>query len=464
MTLYKFEYGCRVRVGFRAQVARSASRPSARRKALGCKASTTSAGSMPSVEVQELETEYLLGTYAGARPAGVSFVRGDGCRLFDAEGREYLDFTSGIAVNCLGHSDKELTDVLSDQLRTLVHVSNLYSTEPAALLARELCKASSPWAQKAFFVNSGTEANEAAIKFARKYQKLNGKGSPSLLGRKQQPTEFVAFSAGFHGRTMGALALTSKAKYRTPFEPVMPGVKFAEYNNLKSAAKVIRRGRTCAVFVEPFQGEGGCNPSTRDFLVGLRKLCDDAGALLVYDEVQCGLGRTGKMFAHQWYGEGACPDIMTLAKPLAAGLPIGAVLMTNEIAEAISLGDHGSTFAGGPFVCTSGLHVMSRLQEGGFLQEVSDKGDYLVGKLSEAVGGKSFVREVRGKGLIVGIEIDRSAGPIVAKARDRGLLVITAGEGNVVRLVPPLVVERGDIDRCVEVLKECFEEVGAAEA
>ena len=415
-----------------------------------------------STKVQQLESEFLLGTYAGARPAGVSFVKGVGCKLFDAEGREYLDFTSGIAVNCLGHSDEEWTSVVGEQLRTLVHVSNLYSTEPAAVLAKELCEASSPWAEKAFFVNSGTEANEAAIKFARKYHKLNAPATRRLLGSpvsSRAPYECVAFSAGFHGRTMGSLALTSKAKYREPFEPVMPGVTFAEYNDLASARRAIRRGVTCAVFVEPFQGEGGCNPSTKDFLVGLRKLCDDAGALLVYDEVQCGLGRTGKMFAHQWYGEEACPDIMTLAKPLAAGLPIGAVLMTNKVAEAISLGDHGSTFAGGPLVCTSGLHVMSRLRSGGFLDEVTAKGDYLVGKLRDALGGLEVVREVRGKGLIIGIEMEGSAGAIVEKARERGLLVITAGEGNVVRLVPPLVVERGEIDTCVEILKACFDEI-----
>lgn len=177
---------------------------------------------------------------------------------------------------------------------------------------------------------------------------------------------------------------------------------------------------------------------------------------MVYDEVQCGLGRTGKMFAHQWYGDLAQPDIMTLAKPLAAGLPIGAVLMTDRVAEAIALGDHGSTFAGGPFVCTSGLHVLSRLQEGGFLEEVSAKGSYLMSKLEESVGKMAGVKEVRGKGLIVGIEIEGSAGEVVAKARERGLLVITAGEGNVVRLVPPLVVDRREIDRCVEILKECF--------
>jgi len=409
---------------------------------------------VPSSEVQDLESEYLLGTYAGARPVGISFVKGSGCKLYDAEGKEYLDFASGIAVNCLGHSDSEWVDVVSEQLKNLVHVSNLYSTEPAALLAKELCQASSPWANKAFFCNSGTEANEAAIKFARKYQKMHG---PPLHGwRGKKPSECVAFTAGFHGRTMGALALTSKQKYREPFEPVMPGVKFAEYNNLDSAAKAIKRGRTCAVFVEPLQGEGGCNPTTQKFLEGLRKLCDEAGALLVYDEVQCGLGRTGKMFAHQWYGEGACPDIMTLAKPLAAGLPIGAVLMTDKVAQAISLGDHGSTFAGGPFVCTSGLHVMSRLQQEGFLEGVVAKGEYLMDKLKEKIGSNPIVKEIRGKGLIVGIEIEGSAGEIVGKARDKGMLIITAGEGNVVRIVPPLIVKNEELDTCVAILEECF--------
>lgn len=250
---------------------RSARRPSAAR-ALKRPSDKATRPNLPSTEVQDLESEYLLGTYAGARPEGVSFVKGEGCVLFDAEGREYLDFTSGIAVNCLGHSDAKWAEVVGEQLKTLVHVSNLYSTEPAALLAKGLCEAASPWAEKAFFVNSGTEANEAAIKFARKYHQLNTNARTasffgvdiSLGGRP--PYEFVAFSAGFHGRTMGSLALTSKAKYRTPFEPVMPGVKFAEYNNLQSAERAIKRGRTCAVFVEPFQGEGGCNPVTMAFL------------------------------------------------------------------------------------------------------------------------------------------------------------------------------------------------------
>jgi acetylornithine aminotransferase len=191
----------------------------------------------------------------------------------------------------------------------------------------------------------------------------------------------------------------------------------------------------------------------------LRELCDEAGALLVYDEVQCGLGRTGKLFAHQWYGEKACPDIMTLAKPLAAGLPIGAVLMTDEVAGAISLGDHGSTFAGGPFVCTSGLHVLSRLQEPGFLEGVVTKGEYLVNELKKQIGDKAIFKEVRGKGLIVGIEIEGSAGAIVEKAREKGLLVITAGEGNVVRLVPPLTISNQDIEDCIRILKECFDEM-----
>jgi len=421
------------------------------------------ASSLSGEAVQELESEYLLGTYAGARPAGLSFVRGEGCNLYDAAGKKYLDFSSGIAVNCLGHSDPQWTSVVGEQLKTLVHVSNLYSTEPAALLAKELCEAASPWAKKAFFVNSGTEANEAAIKFARKYQKTKKNDPPSVLGLplgKKAPTHFVAFSAGFHGRTMGALALTSKKNYRTPFEPVMPGVTFADYNDLDSAARAIKKGKTCAVFVEPTQGEGGVNSTTKEFLTGLRKLCDEAGALLIYDEVQCGLGRTGKMFAHQWYGEGAHPDIMTLAKPLAAGLPIGSVLMTDEVAAAISLGDHGSTFAGGPFVCTSGLHVMSRLQESGFLADVVSKGEYMLNRIKEEIGQKSaVVKEVRGKGLILGIEIEGSAGAIVGKARDKGLLVITAGEGNVVRLVPPLVVGRKEIDECVDILKQCFDEL-----
>ena len=406
--------------------------------------------------------EFVLGTYA--RPAGLVLERGAGCRLWDAAGREYLDFAAGIAVNCLGHSDPGWVEVVRRQAGELVHVSNLYHTPPVGRLAEALVRGCGGWASQAFFCNSGAEANEGAVKFCRRAARAEWEAAGSPGGRPRAgqvvggpPTEVVAFSGGFHGRTMGALALTWKENYRAPFAPVMPGVRFAQWGDLESARAAVVPGRTCAVVVEPVQGEGGCVAAETDFLQGLRALCDEAGAFLMFDEVQCGLGRTGTLFAHQAYG--VEPDVMTLAKPLAAGLPIGAVLMTNKVAEAISLGDHGSTFAGGPLVCTSGLHVMSRLQSGGFLDEVTAKGDYLVGKLRDALGGLEVVREVRGKGLIIGIEMEGSAGAIVEKARERGLLVITAGEGNVVRLVPPLVVERGEIDTCVEILKACFDEI-----
>lgn len=394
-------------------------------------------------EVMAAEARVLVGTYARAP---VVLVSGKGCKLFDAEGREYLDMTSGIAVNALGHGDPDWVRAVTEQASVLTHVSNVYYTIPQVELAKRLVARS--FADRVFFSNSGTEANEAAIKFARKFQRLSNPDG------KQPPLEFISFTNSFHGRTMGALALTSKEHYRTPFEPVMPGVTFLEYGNSQAAVELIRSGKIAAVFVEPIQGEGGIHSATREFLQALRSACDDAGSLLVYDEIQCGLGRTGFLWAHEAYG--VIPDIMTLAKPLAGGLPIGAVLLTEKVASAINFGDHGSTFAGGPLICNAAMAVLDKISNPEFLASVSKKGKYFKEILMQKLGGNPHVREVRGMGLIIGVELDVSASALVDACRNAGLLILTAGKGNVVRLVPPLVISEGELDRAAEILLDCL--------
>jgi len=404
------------------------------------------------VQVQRDENECVLNTYGRGQSRVITHGKGVVC--FDSEGKKYLDFTAGIAVNCLGHADERLAEVIAEQAKTLLHTSNLYHTQPQATLARKLVETS--FADRAFFCNSGTEANEACVKFARKYHymKFQKMSKSDQEFYKQPATETVSFKNGFHGRTMGALALTWKEQYRKPFEPLMPGNTFATYGDLKSAAKVIKRGKTAVVFVEPAQGEGGIFPADAEFLKGLRKLCDENDCLLAYDEVQCGLGRTGYLWAHQKIGKECEPDLLSAAKPLANGLPIGCVLMKQKVADAMQPGDHGSTFAGGPLVCQAALHVVDRVQEPGFLDNVKTNGKYLKDKLAEGLKGHPMFKEVRGTGLLVGIQFTDMAGPLVKACGENGLLVITAGKGDVLRLVPPLVVTKEQIDEAVNIICE----------
>lgn len=399
--------------------------------------------------VHKDENECILNTYGRAK--GRVITHGKGVACFDSEGKEYLDFTAGIAVNCLGHADAELAEVIAEQAKCLVHTSNLYHTEPQSRLARRLVESS--FADKAFFCNSGTEANEACIKFARKYHyvKFQKMSESDREFYKEPAFETVSFKNGFHGRTLGALALTWKEQYRKPFEPLMPGNQFATYGNLKSAEKLIKRGKTAVVFVEPAQGEGGIFPADEVFLQGLRKLCDENDCLLAYDEVQCGLGRTGYLWAHQKI-PGCEPDLLSAAKPLANGLPIGCVLMKQKIADAMQPGDHGSTFAGGPLVCQAALHVLDRVEQPGFLENVKTNGEYLKKKLDEGLKGLPKFTEVRGTGLLVGVQFTELCAPLVKACGEQGLLVITAGKGDVLRLVPPLIVSKEQIDKAVEII------------
>lgn len=376
------------------------------------------------------EANYVLQTYT--RPPFL-LVHGEGVTLYDSEGNAYLDFVAGIAVNALGYGDPELTEAIQQAAAVgVLHVSNLYHTAPHVELAKLLVEKS--FADKVFLCNSGAEANEAAIKFARKVAYANGEANR---------TGFVAFTGSFHGRTMGALALTAREKYQAPFRPLMPGVTLATYNDLASAAEAIT-DETAAVFVEPVQGEGGINPATAEFLQGLRKLCDERGALLVFDQVQCGMGRTGDLFSHQF--SGVEPDMLTLAKSLGGGLPIGATLVNGRVAAAVNPGDHGSTFAGGLVVTKAAQVIVNRVSDPAFLAHVAETGAYLREQLRKIES--THIVEVRGRGLMCAMELDVEAKPIIEAAYKQGLLLVNAGP-NVLRFVPPLVIEKAHIDTMI---------------
>jgi predicted acetylornithine/succinylornithine family transaminase len=374
----------------------------------------------------DMTNQYIAQTY---RRAPFVISHGKGVRVWDENGNEYLDMMAGIAVMSLGHSDPQVAAIIRDQAEKLVHISNLFYTAPQARLAKALVENS--FADRVFFSNSGTEANEGAIKFARKVAHHNG---------EHDRCEIIAFEHAFHGRTMGSLALTPKPAYQDPFRPLMGEATILPVNDLEAATKHISR-KTAAVFIEPVQGEGGVRPVEAEFLRGLRKLCDDNGALLVFDEVQCGLGRTGYLWAHEHYG--VMPDMMTLAKPLAAGLPIGAILLTEAINSALVAGDHGSTFAGGALTCTVAEHVLSRVSDPAFLAHVNETGAYLVERLREI--NSPHIKEIRGRGLMIGVEMDIPVADLVQEGYRNGLLLVNAGP-DTLRLLPPLVITKPDID------------------
>jgi acetylornithine/N-succinyldiaminopimelate aminotransferase len=363
-------------------------------------------------------------------------VSGKGSRLFDKEGRSYLDFAAGIAVNGFGYGDRRILAAIKQQASKLIHASNLFHTEPAAALADRLAALAFP--SKVFFCNSGTEAWEGAMKFARR------------VGRATGRFEFVCFERGFHGRTLGALSTTWNPKYREPFEPLLPGIHFCPWNDL-AAARALVGDRTAAVMIEPVQGEGGIRPADPAFLRGLADLCRERGALLVFDEVQSGLGRTGSMFAYQQAG--VTPDILTLAKPLGGGLPMGAVLIREDLAGAIRPGDHGSTFGGNPVAAAAALAVLDRLTAPGFLETVRKRGVALSRGLRKlARRFPDAIAEVRGPGLMIGVEFKGEAGPVLKALREKGILATKAGD-NVLRLLPPLVVGAKEIREFLSALE-----------
>ncbi|MBN2470536.1 MAG: aspartate aminotransferase family protein [Anaerolineae bacterium] len=398
--------------------------------------------------ILDLEGAHVLPTYP--RPP-FALTHGEGVYLYDAEGNAYLDLVAGIAVNALGYGDPALVEAISQQAAQLIHVSNLYHTAPHAELAAMLCEAS--FADKVFFSNSGAEANEAAIKFARKWAYIHRQPDPAtpppLYVRAHHivdKTELVAFSGGFHGRTIGALSVTPRPKYQDPFRPLLPDVRIAPFNDLEAAQALIWPG-TCAVIVEPVQGEGGIHPATPEFLQGLRTLCDQHGALLIFDEVQCGVGRTGALFAHEQFG--VQPDILTLAKPLAGGLPIGATLLSAKIAGAIEYGDHGSTFGGGPVVTRAAQVVLDRVSDPAFLQHVQDVGMYFKAGLKGL--SSPLITAVRGMGLMLGMDLSVPATEAVKAGYAHGLLMVNAGP-NTLRFVPPLIFEKHHADEAIEKL------------
>ncbi len=395
-----------------------------------------------SITAEVIQKDQQYSVPVAGRPDFV-LARGEGVTLYDADGKAYTDWVAGIAVNALGYGDKELMEAVGNQMNTgLIHVSGLYHTQALVELAELLCANS--FADKVYFCNSGAEATEGALKFARKLAYVN-----------EQPnkTKVVSFSEGFHGRTMGALAITPKEKYQVPFKPMVPGAVVAEFNNIESAKEVID-GDTVAVIVEPIQGEGGINIATAEFLQALRKLCDEHGASLIFDEIQCGLGRTGDLWAYSFAG--VSPDIMTLAKPLAGGLPIGAILATDEVAAAMSPGDHGSTFSGGAVVMRAAEVVVKRILSQGFMERVKDVGDYLLERLSEI--NSPHITDVRGRGLMAGIELDVAPAGVVQAGYEQGLLLVSSGT-NVIRFVPPLIMEKQHVNELTEKLTMILERI-----
>ena len=376
----------------------------------------------------------LLGVYARVGPL---FVAGEGSDLIAEDGTRYLDFVAGIAVNALGYNSPVIREAVLRALDSgLIHVSNLYRTEPGERLAAELAKSFGGEGGQVFFCNSGAEANEGAFKFARKWSKR---------------TEIVSFTGSFHGRLFASLAATDRPDYRRPFEPLLAGVQILPLGDVEAAMRAITAGRTAAVIIEPVQGEGGVRPVPDEFLAFLRQLCTDTGTALIFDEVQCGLGRTGTLFASE--ASGVVPDMYTLAKPLGGGLPMGAILVSDRIAGALAPGDHATTFGGGPFVATVALDVVRTIADPDFLADVRAKGELLGARLQSLSTRSRRVKEARGRGLIWGLELNEVAAPIVAAARERHLLVLTAGP-TVIRIVPPLTVTREDLERGATILAE----------
>ena len=366
---------------------------------------------------------------------------GKGMYLYDTEGKEYLDFAAGIAVCGLGYGNEELNNALKAQIDKLCHTSNLYYHESCGEAAKELNRVSGM--DRVFFTNSGTEANEGALKAARKY----------AYTKKSGRYEFIAMENSFHGRSFGAVSVTGHDSYREPFEPVLPGVKFAKFNDLDSV-KALVSDKTCAIILEPLQGEGGINLATREFMEGVRKICDDNDILMICDEVQCGMARTGTMFA--WQGFGVKPDIITMAKAIGNGIPVGAFAMTERVAEySLQPGDHGATYGGNPLACTAVKKVIEIFEREDIVGHVNRVAPYLTKRLDELVNEMDCAAERRGKGLMQGLALSKPAGEVISRAVAEGLLVIQA-EGNVLRFLPPLIVEEKHIDEMIGKLKKAL--------
>ncbi len=366
---------------------------------------------------------------------------GEGMYLYGTDGKEYLDFAAGFAVTGLGYDNQELKDALKAQIDKLCHISNLYYHESCGEAARALNRVSGM--DRVFFTNSGSEAVEGALKAARRY----------AFTKKTGRYEFIAMKNSFHGRSFGAVSVTGHDAYREPFEPVLPGVKFAEFNNLDSVRELVN-DRTCAIILEPLQGEGGINLATQEFMEGIRRICDENGLLMICDEIQCGMGRTGSMFA--WQGFGVKPDILTMAKAIGNGIPAGAFAMTEHVAEySLKPGDHGATYGGNPLACTAVRKVIEIFEREDIVGHVNRVAPYLTRRLDELMSDTDCVIERRGKGLMQGIVLTKPAAEVNSRAVEEGLLVIQA-QGNVLRFVPPLIVEEKHIDEMIGKIKRAL--------
>lgn len=369
----------------------------------------------------------------------IVFDHGDGVRLYDTDGEEYLDFGAGIAVMGLGYNDPEFNEALKDQVDKLLHTSNLFYNAPAVEAGELILKASGM--DRVFFTNSGTEAVEGALKIARRYAYNKDGGHDH---------EIIAMNHSFHGRSFGALSVTGNDHYQEPFKPLLPGIKFADFNDLDSVKALVNH-KTCAIILETVQGEGGIYPATREFLKGVRALCDENDLLLILDEIQCGMGRTGAMFAWQKYG--VKPDVMTVAKALGNGVPVGAFLASGKAATAMSPGDHGTTYGGNPFVTAAAFKVLELFESRKIVDHVKEVGDYLAKKLKALVERYDIITEQRGLGLIQGLEFSVPVAPIVSQALLEQKLVLISAGANVIRFVPPLVIEKEHVDEMLEKLE-----------
>lgn len=394
---------------------------------------------MTNKEIIDLTSRHVAQTY---RRFPVAFVKGKGTRLWDGDGKEYLDFVSGLAVCNLGHCHPGVVEAIKKQSETLLHVSNLYHIGPQAELAELLCANS--FAGKAFFCNSGAEANEAAIKLARKF----------FSSRGEARFQIVSMEKSFHGRTMAAMAATGQRKIQEGFEPLLEKFTYVPFNDIEALSRAITE-KTSAVLIEPIQGEGGVNLPREGYLKELKTLCAETGTLLIFDEVQVGMGRTGTLFAYENYG--VTPDIMTLAKGLAGGVAIGAMLATDEVAGTFGPGSHASTFGGNPLASAAGVAALKATLEEGVLENCRKVGAYLTNRLEGLKKEFAFIKEIRGKGLIVAMELDRPGAEIVTKCLESGLLINCTGE-TVLRFLPPLIVTEKEVDEMLETLSKVLEE------
>ncbi|OQA82853.1 MAG: Acetylornithine aminotransferase [Lentisphaerae bacterium ADurb.Bin242] len=386
-------------------------------------------------EISALYEKYVMETYARA---DILFVRGEGTRLYDAEGREYLDFAAGIAVCSLGHCHPSVTKAIQEQAGKLVHTSNLYLNEWQPRLAQKLVEHG--FDGVCFFANSGAEANEGLIKLARK------------AGNEKGRYEIIAMNDSFHGRTLATLAATGRAKYRKGFQPDMPGFKFVDYNDIDAVRNAVD-DKTAAVLVEPVQGEGGVIPACPEYLKALRALCDEKGILLLFDEVQCGVGRTGTFFA--WQNSGVAPDALSMAKALGNGFPIGAMLASRKYAGVLTPGTHASTFGGTPLACAASCAVIDSIDREKILENVKIRSAFLMEKLRALASRYSCIKGVRGTGLLIGVVLDFPAGELLSILRSKGMIALSAGE-TVLRLVPPLTVSQADCEKAVALIDEAF--------